>query len=51
LSFFGFSSAVVEKTFSGSVKQVRDHNKLSVPQLQCLHLAHKATQYIAGYYY
>ena len=29
LSFFGFSSAVAEKTFSGSVKQVRDHNKLS----------------------
>ena len=31
LLFSRFSSAVAEKTFSESVEQVRDHNKLSVP--------------------
>ena len=51
LWFSRFSSAVAEKTFSGSGEQVRDRNKLSVPQLQHIRLAHKATQYIAGHYY
>ena len=51
LSFSRFSTAVAEQTFPGSDEQVRDRNKLNVPQLQCLRLAHEATQYIAGHYY